>query len=76
MGRLFPRSSLRRIVKKNSKNTNISKRADVLVYLDYILFIEELLKESSIEARQAGDKVLRQRHVERAAEIALRKFRG
>ncbi|KAK9347451.1 hypothetical protein V1522DRAFT_402105 [Lipomyces starkeyi] len=76
MGRLFPRSSLRRIVKKNSKNTNISKRADVLVYLDYILFIEELLKESSIEARQAGDKVLRQRHVERAAEITLRKFRG
>ncbi|KAK9332033.1 hypothetical protein V1520DRAFT_336233 [Lipomyces starkeyi] len=76
MGRLFPRSSLRRIVKKNSKNTNISKRADVLVYLDYILFMEELLKESSIEARQAGDKVLRQRHVERAAEITLRKFRG
>ncbi|KAK9364037.1 hypothetical protein V1504DRAFT_443399 [Lipomyces starkeyi] len=76
MGRLFPRSSLRRIVKKNSKNTNISKRADVLVYLDYILFIEELLKESSIEARQAGNKVLRQRHVERAAEITLRKFRG
>ncbi|KAK9486760.1 hypothetical protein V1527DRAFT_437946 [Lipomyces starkeyi] len=76
MGRLFPRSSLRRIVKKNSKNTNISKRADVLVYLDYILFIEELLKESSIEARQVGDKVLRQRHIERAAEITLRKFRG
>ncbi|KAK9376158.1 uncharacterized protein V1513DRAFT_440884 [Lipomyces chichibuensis] len=76
MVRLFPRSSLRRIVKKNSKTTNISKRADVLVYLDYILFIEELLKESSIEARQAGDKVLRQRHIERAAEITLRKFRG
>ncbi|KAK9356931.1 hypothetical protein V1505DRAFT_374954 [Lipomyces doorenjongii] len=76
MGRLFPRSSLRRIVKKNSKTTNISKRADVLVYLDYILFIEELLREASIEARQAGDKVLRQRHIERAAEITLRKFRG
>ncbi|KAK9386493.1 hypothetical protein V1515DRAFT_604796 [Lipomyces mesembrius] len=76
MGRLFPRASLRRIVKRNSKNTNISKRADVLVYLDYILFIEELLREASIEARQAGDKVLRQRHIERAAEITLRKFRG
>ncbi|KAK9490281.1 hypothetical protein V1508DRAFT_425331 [Lipomyces doorenjongii] len=76
MGRLFPRSSFRRIVKKNSKTTNISKRADVLVYLDYILFIEELLREASIEARQAGDKVLRQRHIERAAEITLRKFRG
>ncbi|KAJ8099213.1 hypothetical protein POJ06DRAFT_256346 [Lipomyces tetrasporus] len=76
MGRLFPRSSLRRIVKKNAKDTNISKRADVLVYLDYILFLEELLKEASIEARQAGDKVLRQRHIERALETTLQKFRG
>ncbi|KAK9371217.1 hypothetical protein V1509DRAFT_613938 [Lipomyces kononenkoae] len=76
MGRLFPRSSLRRIVKKNAKSTNISKRADVLVYLDYILFLEALLKEASIQARQDGDKVIRQRHIEHATEITLRKFRG
>ncbi|KAK7208205.1 hypothetical protein BZA70DRAFT_273143 [Myxozyma melibiosi] len=76
MGRLYPRSSLRRIVKKNSKHCNISKRADVLIYLDYILFLEELLKRSTIEARQQGDKLLRQRHIERVTKTTLQKFKG
>ncbi|KAK9379512.1 uncharacterized protein V2V93DRAFT_372929 [Kockiozyma suomiensis] len=76
MGRLYPRSLLRRIIKRNSKQCNISKRADVLIYLNYILFLEELLKRSNIEARQAGDKKLRQRHIERVAKNTLQKFRG
>lgn len=49
-------------------------------FLEYYLFmllsltvvlLHRLLKRSNIEARQAGDKKLRQRHIERVAKVPL-----
>ncbi|KAF3095508.1 hypothetical protein TWF569_011596 [Orbilia oligospora] len=36
----YPRNVLRRIVKAHS-GCNISKNADILIYLDYALFLEQ-----------------------------------
>ncbi|KAK9468765.1 hypothetical protein V1512DRAFT_257825 [Lipomyces arxii] len=76
MGRLYPRSTLRKIVKKHASGCKISKSADILIYLDYLLFLEELLKEANIEVRQNGEKVLRQRHIESVTDKVLQRFKG
>ncbi|KAK9477343.1 hypothetical protein V1514DRAFT_334160 [Lipomyces japonicus] len=76
MGRIYPRSSLRKIIKSGSGNRNMGKRVDLIVYLNYILFLEELLKQANIEARQAGDKMISQRHIDKVTEKTLSKFKG
>jgi hypothetical protein len=38
--KVYPRATLRKILKAHSRK-NISRGVDSLVYLDYVLFIEE-----------------------------------
>ncbi|KAA8911767.1 hypothetical protein FN846DRAFT_764985, partial [Sphaerosporella brunnea] len=49
----YPRSVLKRTVKAHS-GLNISKNTDVLLYLDYVLFMQDLMREASIKARGRG----------------------
>ena len=57
------------------------------VYLDYVLFMKELMKEADISARQVGDTKIRASYVQRNLGVCpndciidrkktLRKFRG
>ncbi|KAI5841779.1 hypothetical protein DFP73DRAFT_596376 [Morchella snyderi] len=46
----YPRSVLKRIVKAHS-DRNVSKNVDVLIYLDYALFLQELVREAAIHAQ-------------------------
>ena len=38
--RLYPRATFKRILKSNAK-LRLSKNVDILVFLDYVLFMEE-----------------------------------
>ena len=38
--RLYPRATFKRILKSNTK-MRLSKNVDILVFLDYVLFMEE-----------------------------------
>ncbi|EEH03782.1 conserved hypothetical protein [Histoplasma capsulatum G186AR] len=73
--KLYPRATVKRIVKAHSKR-NISKNADILIFLDYMLFMQELMREASIRARRAGEKVISARSVRKVTEGTLRKFKG
>ncbi|KAK9472226.1 uncharacterized protein V1510DRAFT_417676 [Dipodascopsis tothii] len=75
MAKIYPRATLKKIV-KGHQTCKLSKNADILIYLDYILFINELVKTANLEAHEAGDKVVRARHLQRVAETTLQKFRG
>ncbi|KAK9450786.1 uncharacterized protein V1518DRAFT_411706 [Limtongia smithiae] len=76
MSRLYPRSSLRRAVREHSNGCKVAKTADILVYLNYMTFLDALLREANIEARQAGDKTIRKRHIDKVAHTVLHRFRG
>jgi hypothetical protein len=78
MTKTYPKNTIRRIIKAHEPNHNLSKTADVLVlpppqlvahseqvYLDYVLFMKELMKEADISARQVGDTKIRASHVQR-----------
>ncbi|KAF3174835.1 hypothetical protein TWF106_008240 [Orbilia oligospora] len=43
----YPRNVLRRIVKAHS-GCNISKNADILIYLDYALFLEQYAQTNDL----------------------------
>ncbi|BDD58070.1 hypothetical protein MAP00_003378 [Monascus purpureus] len=73
--KLYPRSTVRRIVKVHS-NRSVSKNADILIFLDYMLFMQELMREANIRSRKAGEKNVSGNSVRKVTEKTLRKFKG
>lgn len=73
---VYPRSSLKRIIRAHS-NRPLSKNADILIFLDYLLFMQTLIKEASITAKRSGDRgALNARAIRKVRERCLRKFKG
>ncbi|KAI6708975.1 hypothetical protein B2J93_1951 [Marssonina coronariae] len=66
--KLYPRATVKKIVKAHSKR-NISKNADVLIFLDYALFLKALIKESTINAKEAGERGISAKSVKKVTEV-------
>ncbi|KAK4246971.1 hypothetical protein P885DRAFT_39142 [Corynascus similis CBS 632.67] len=73
--KLYPRATVKKIVKAHS-NCNVSKNADVMMFLDYMLFLQNLIKEATIEAKQGGERGITARSVRKVTADSLAKFRG
>ncbi|KAK0651640.1 hypothetical protein B0T16DRAFT_404361 [Cercophora newfieldiana] len=73
--KLYPRATVKKIVKAHS-GCNISKNVDVMIFLDYMLFMQTLMKEATIEAKQGGEKCITSRSVRKVTGDALAKFKG
>ncbi|KAL2024100.1 hypothetical protein VTK56DRAFT_9880 [Thermocarpiscus australiensis] len=73
--KLYPRATVKKIVKAHS-NCNVSKNADVMMFLDYMLFMQTLMKEAAIEAKQGGERGITARSVRKVTADSLAKFRG
>ncbi|KAF2432230.1 hypothetical protein EJ08DRAFT_585929 [Tothia fuscella] len=72
---LYPRATLKRITKAHTKRP-LSKNVDIMIFLDYMLFMQELVKEAAIHSRQSGEKNVSARSVRKVRERCLRKFKG
>lgn len=77
MPKVYPRASFRRHLKEYiDRDMDLDKSVDVLVYLDYILFLESLLKQANIEARRIKTSAYVNRSlIQHAAKNTLEKFR-
>ncbi|CBF80942.1 uncharacterized protein ANIA_10643 [Aspergillus nidulans FGSC A4] len=73
--KLYPRATVKRIVKAHA-NRSLSKNADILIFLDYMLFMQELMREASIRSHKAGEKSISPNSVRKVTEKTLRKFKG
>ncbi|KAK0706945.1 hypothetical protein B0T26DRAFT_655430 [Lasiosphaeria miniovina] len=73
--KLYPRVTVKKIVKAHS-NCNVSKNVDVLIFLDYALFMQTLMKEATIEAKQGGERGITARGVRKVTADSLAKFKG
>ncbi|PHH86275.1 hypothetical protein CDD83_10477 [Cordyceps sp. RAO-2017] len=71
----YPKATVKKIVKAHS-GLNLKKNADVTIFLDYVLFMDKLVKEAAIHSKQAGEKGLTARSVTKATRDALARFRG
>ncbi|KAF2454412.1 hypothetical protein BDY21DRAFT_352796 [Lineolata rhizophorae] len=72
---LYPRATVKRIVKAHS-NRGISKNADIMVFLDYTLFLQQLLREAAIQAKLNGERGISPQAIRKVRETALQKFKG
>ncbi|RYN77212.1 hypothetical protein AA0120_g11617 [Alternaria tenuissima] len=72
---LYPRGTVKKTVKAHS-NRQMSKNVDILIYLNYALFMQELINEASIKSKQRDERALSARSVKRVSEDVLRKYKG
>ncbi|KAI4948308.1 hypothetical protein J4E91_005729 [Alternaria rosae] len=72
---LYPRGTVKKIVKAHS-NRPLSKNVDILIYLNYALFMQELVNEASIKSKQRGERSMSAKSVKRVSEDVLRKYKG
>ncbi|KAJ9138715.1 hypothetical protein NKR23_g8423 [Pleurostoma richardsiae] len=73
--KLYPRATVKKIVKAHS-NCNVSKNVDVMIFLDYVLFMQTLVKEAAIESKKHGERGITARSVKRVTHDSLAKFKG
>ncbi|KAK5997263.1 Inner kinetochore subunit wip1 [Cladobotryum mycophilum] len=71
----YPKATVKKIIKAHSGH-NIKKNADIAVFLNYVLFMETLVKEAAICSKQSGERGLSARSVRRVTRDALAKFKG
>ncbi|KAH9997678.1 hypothetical protein F4779DRAFT_606355 [Xylariaceae sp. FL0662B] len=73
--KMYPRATVKKIVKAHS-NCNVSKNVDVMMFLDYVLFMQTLMKEAAIDSKQAGERGISAKSVKKATADTLAKFKG
>ncbi|CAI4217226.1 unnamed protein product [Parascedosporium putredinis] len=73
--KVYPRGTVKKIVKAHS-NLNISKNADILIFLDYALFMQSLVKEAAIQSKQAGERNIAAWSVKKATPVSNRGVDG
>ncbi|KAI0162374.1 hypothetical protein BJ166DRAFT_265198 [Pestalotiopsis sp. NC0098] len=73
--KLYPRATVKKIVKAQSK-CNVSKNVDVMIFLDYVLFMQTLVKEAAIDSKQAGERGISAKSVKKVTADTLAKFKG
>ncbi|ORZ21672.1 hypothetical protein BCR42DRAFT_408051 [Absidia repens] len=83
MRSVYNRRLFERRLQKNFQSCRIVKNLDVLIYLDYVLFIKRLAQVSSDSALQQQDMVdkrglipITDKHIKENMEQVLREFRG
>lgn len=73
--KLYPRATLKKIVKAHSKKS-VSRNADVTIFLDYALFLQTLMKEATINSKEAGERNIGAKSIKKVTELALNKSKG
>ncbi|ORZ01980.1 centromere protein W [Lobosporangium transversale] len=76
MTRLYPRSTLRRIILAHEPTMSLSKNVDIELYVLYQLFLHRLITEASRQAQLTHDSIIQSRHVSRALKVVLQQFKG
>ncbi|TLD25370.1 hypothetical protein PspLS_05982 [Pyricularia sp. CBS 133598] len=72
--KLYPRATVKKIIKAES-DCNVSKDADVTIFVDYIRFLQTVVKEAAIESKKAGEKGITPRSVKKVTPDSLSKFK-
>ncbi|KAG0374812.1 MAG: centromere protein W [Linnemannia gamsii] len=76
MTRIYPRSTLKKIVHAHEPTYKLSKNVDIKIYVLFLLFLQRLSNEASRQAQMTHDTIIQSRHVSRALKIVLQQFKG
>nr|XP_054772598.1 centromere protein W-like [Lytechinus pictus] len=76
MKRKFPRSKIRAIIKQTCPNARLGKNTDLLIFLDYMLFLRKLAIRANTEAQENRENALSPLHIQNVSKEVLKEFRG
>ncbi|XP_049674009.1 centromere protein W [Accipiter gentilis] len=76
MKRAAPRSTLRRIIKTHKPQLRLATNVDLLVHLNFLLFLHRLAEEARTNAFENKSKIIKSEHTVAAAKVILKKSRG
>nr|XP_013814512.1 PREDICTED: centromere protein W isoform X1 [Apteryx mantelli mantelli] len=68
MKRTAPRSTLRKIIKKHKPQLRLAANADLLVHLNFLLFLHRLAEEARTNAFESKSKIIKPEHAIAAAK--------
>ncbi|KAI1118096.1 hypothetical protein F5Y14DRAFT_297217 [Nemania sp. NC0429] len=71
--KMYPRATVKKIVKAHSK-CNLSKNVDVMIFLDYVLFMQTLVREAAIDSKQAGERSIGAKSIRKATPMPRRLY--
>ncbi|KAG4305597.1 hypothetical protein PORY_001153 [Pneumocystis oryctolagi] len=69
MSKVYPRRTLKAILKAHTPQCRLAKNVDVLVYLDYLLFLSTLVRVATTQARQTREKTLRAASIQKTVQF-------
>ncbi|KAG0235002.1 hypothetical protein BGW42_005957 [Actinomortierella wolfii] len=69
MPRLYPRTTLKKIIRAHEPDMKLSKTADIKVYVVYLLFLQRVVAEAARQAQLTRDSIIQRRHVARATQV-------
>ncbi|CCX06508.1 hypothetical protein FPQ18DRAFT_273303 [Pyronema domesticum] len=70
----YPRSVVKRTIKAHT-GLNVSKNVDILLYLDYVLFMQELMRQANVQARKRGSATISPADLKKVSRDTLQKFK-
>ncbi|XP_061315958.1 centromere protein W [Pezoporus flaviventris] len=76
MGRTVSRGALRKMLKSEKPGFRLSACADLLVYLNFLMFLRRLAEEARTNAFQNRSRIIKPEHIVFAAKAILKKSRG
>ncbi|XP_078681840.1 centromere protein W-like [Branchiostoma floridae x Branchiostoma belcheri] len=76
MKRSCPRARIRAVVKRHQPNAKMSRNAELVVFLSYMLFLKRLAAASCVEAQQDRQKVVTGQHVNKVLKSVLKASKG
>ncbi|XP_025960918.1 centromere protein W [Dromaius novaehollandiae] len=76
MKRTAPRSTLRKIIKKHKPQLRLAANVDLLIHLNFLLFLHRLAEEARTNAFENRSKIIKPEHAIVAAKVVLKKSRG
>ncbi|ETN44263.1 uncharacterized protein HMPREF1541_10814 [Cyphellophora europaea CBS 101466] len=71
----YPRATIRKALTGHSQK-RLTRDVDALVYLEYVLFMEELMRNAERKAKAGGEKHIAARDIRMLTASTLRKFKG
>eukprot|EP00037_Helgoeca_nana_P022003 m.223694 g.223694 ORF g.223694 m.223694 type:complete len:77 (-) comp25855_c0_seq1:1571-1801(-) len=76
MKRKVPGTSIRKAVKKSHPHLRFGKNADMMIYLNCVLFLKALAAEATLEAQSSKQRSIQETHVTAVAQRVLDQFKG
>ncbi|XP_071965335.1 centromere protein W-like [Antedon mediterranea] len=76
MKRFCPRTRIKKVVKKYDSKLRIGKSTELLIFLNYMLFLKRLAKDANTEAVAIKDRFITSHHINAVVQQTLKSFRG